>query len=80
MYKQIRNYFLNGKSILREKALSGKEAYAQIEYRKIISNKKKVSWMHVCKKFSRIVKINILMVSQQQSQVNRVCMFLGSLT
>lgn len=44
-----RKYILNGKSILRDKALSGKEAYAQ---RKIIAREKKVSWMHVCKKFS----------------------------
>lgn len=49
------------------------------EYRKIISKGKKVSWMHVRKTFSEIVKIDILLVSQQQVQVNHVCMFWGSL-
>lgn len=66
VYKKIRNYILNGKSILREKALCGKEAFAQ---RKIISKEKKVSWMHVCKIFSETVKINILPVSEQQSHM-----------
>lgn len=57
MYKQIRNYFLNGKPILREKALSGKEAYAQIEYRKIKSNEKKCPGCTFVKSFQGLSKL-----------------------
>lgn len=40
MYKLSRNSLLSGKSILREKTPSRKEAYACIGYRKIIAKKK----------------------------------------
>lgn len=49
------------------------------EHRKNISKEKTVSWMHICKKFSEIVKVNILLVSKLQSQVNHVCLLVGSL-
>lgn len=54
---KLETCILNGKSILREKALSGKEGYAQIKHRKITSKKKKCSGCMLVKNFQGLSEL-----------------------